>query len=303
MGRVGRAESMRAIAAAIDAGITHFDVARLYGYGEAESLLGEAIRGKRDRLVIASKFGLEPTRTAGALRGLKPLAQKVAGSVPGLRGALRSVVGTETHAADRFSVASARASLERSLRALQTDYLDILFLHDCEPEEVTGELITFLDAQIAAGRIRAYGAATGFKQITRLCQTYGDKLLCQFGNGLCARRAAGLPRGQRRFIGHSPFFGADRLTALVKAQPERFKLKSGRLKSGRGIQSADIHGLMLGYALSADNIAVVLCSMLRDEHRRANLAALAHPAFTSDEIAEFAAIVAAALPDLLPSEG
>jgi aryl-alcohol dehydrogenase-like predicted oxidoreductase len=295
MGRVGRAESLRAIDAAIDAGITHFDVARLYGYGEAEALLGEAIRGKRDRLVIASKFGLEPTHAAGALRGLKPLAQKVVGSVPGLRGVLRSVIGTKMHAAGRFSVASAQATLDRSLRALQTDYLDILFLHDCEPDEVTDELIAYLDGQIAAGRIRAYGAATGFAQIVRLNQIFGDKLLCQFGNGLCSQRADKLPPGRRRFIGHSPFFAADRLAALINAQPEKF-----RLKDGRKIEPSDTHGLMLGYALSVANVAVVLCSMLKDEHRRANLAAVEGQAFNSEEIAEFAAIVAVALPTAIP---
>src|SRR3954452_8900176 len=75
MGRVGRAASLRAIAAALDAGITHFDVARLYGYGEAETLLGEALRGRRDRVVIASKFGLMPPQASRALRRLKPLAQ------------------------------------------------------------------------------------------------------------------------------------------------------------------------------------------------------------------------------------
>jgi aryl-alcohol dehydrogenase-like predicted oxidoreductase len=297
MGRVGRSESLRAIAAAIDAGITHFDVARLYGYGEAEALLGEAIRGNRDRLVVATKFGLEPTRAAGAFRVLKPLAQQVVGHVPGLRGVLRSVVGTKTHAENRFSVAAAQASLDHSLRALQTDYLDILFMHDCEPQEVTDELIAYLDGQVAAGRIRAYGAATGFAQIARLNRSYGDRLLYQFGNGLCARRASELPHGQRRHIGHSPFFGADRLTGLVKAQPEWF-----RLKSGRRIEPSDVHQLMLGCALTVDNVAVVLCSMLKDEHRRANLAVVETPSFTRDEIAEFAATVAAALLEPAPTE-
>ena len=89
MGRVGRAESLRAIAAALDAGITHFDVARLYGYGEAEAVLGEALRGRRDRVVIASKFGLAATRTASALRGLKPLAQSAVAAIPALRPLIR----------------------------------------------------------------------------------------------------------------------------------------------------------------------------------------------------------------------
>src|SRR5260370_42247123 len=85
MGRIGRAASLRAIAAALDAGISHFDAARLYGYGEAEALLGEAVRGRRDRLVIASKFGLAAPRASVAPRGLKPIAPKIVAAVPGLR--------------------------------------------------------------------------------------------------------------------------------------------------------------------------------------------------------------------------
>ncbi|HXC29464.1 MAG TPA: aldo/keto reductase, partial [Stellaceae bacterium] len=85
MGRVGRAQSLRAIAAALDGGITHFDVARLYGYGEAEALVGEALKGRRDKVVIASKFGLTAPRAAGALRALKPMAQQLAARVPGAR--------------------------------------------------------------------------------------------------------------------------------------------------------------------------------------------------------------------------
>src|SRR5271168_2742577 len=100
MGRVGRAQSLRAIGAALDAGVTHFDVARLYGYGEAEALVGEALHGKRERVVIASKFGLNPPRSAGVLRALKPLAQQLAAKVPGMRTALRSLVGGAAQAAD-----------------------------------------------------------------------------------------------------------------------------------------------------------------------------------------------------------
>ena len=129
MGRVGREQSRRAIAAALDAGITHFDVARLYGYGEAEGLLGEALRGHRDRVVIASKFGLAPPRAGIALRGLKPLAQKMIAAVPGLRPLVRAAIGGAGRDPQRFSVPGARASLEASLTALKTDYLDIFFLH------------------------------------------------------------------------------------------------------------------------------------------------------------------------------
>ena len=123
MGRVGRSQSLRTIAAALDGGITHFDLARLYGYGEAEALVGEALAGQRDRVVIASKFGLSATRAAGALRALKPIAQRLAASfcasgfsarsAPAARGATRPnllAMTTLSRTPARASPTSASAS-------------------------------------------------------------------------------------------------------------------------------------------------------------------------------------------------
>ena len=272
MGRVGRAQSLRVISAALDGGITHFDVARLYGYGEAEALVGEALAGKRDKVVIASKFGLTAPRAAGVLRLLKPIAQKLAATVPGARAVLRSLVGGAAQAPDRFSVASAQASLEQSLAALKTDYLDILFLHDCGANDLSDELAVFLDRQVAAGKIRAYGVATNIDAVMPLYAIHGDAMLYQFPNSISARNADRLPSGERRFIAHSPFAQSARAAASLSA-------------------NGDIYPMMLAYALAAPNVAVVLCSMLDEAHLRANLDAVARPQFNADELAGFAAMV------------
>jgi aryl-alcohol dehydrogenase-like predicted oxidoreductase len=216
MGRVGRAQSLRAIGAALDGGVTHFDVARLYGYGEAEALVGEALAGVRDRVVIASKFGLSATRAAGALRALKPIAQKLAASVPGARSMMRSLVGVATQPADRFSVAAAQTSLDQSLAALKTDYLDILFLHDCAAGDLSDELAGFLDAQVATGKIRAWGIASDIAAVAPLHATHGDRLLYQFPNSL------GTPNADRRMV--SALFATVRLPTTApspRASPGR----------------------------------------------------------------------------------
>ncbi len=250
MGRVGRAPSRRAIAAALDAGITHFDMARSYGYGEAEALVGDALRGKRDKVVIASKFGLNPSRSASALRVLKPIAQQLAANVPGARGALRSFVGGASAAADRFSVAAAETSLNQSLAALKTDYLDILFLHDCGADDLGDELVGFLDRQVGAGKIRAYGAATDIDTVVALNAALGDRLIYQFANSLTVRNAERVAGSGCRIIAHSPFFGAD--------------------TSCRG-GDGDVHRAMLAHALTSAGVDVVLCSMLDEAHLRSNL--------------------------------
>lgn len=269
MGRVGRAQSLRAIDAALDGGITHFDVARLYGYGEAETLVGEALRRRRDKVVIASKFGLTAPRAAGALRALKPIAQKLAACVPGARGLIRSLVGGAQQASDRFSIEAAQASLAASLAALKTDYLDIWFLHDCAARDLTDELAGFLDRQIAAGKIRAWGVATIFDEVLPLYAARGDTILYQFPSSVTEPNAARLPAGKPRFIAHSPFAGAARVAAGFGAKREAYPM-------------------MLAQALAAPNVAVVLCSMLDEAHLRANLDAVERPRLAAADLAAFA---------------
>lgn len=262
MGRIGRAASLRAIAAGLDAGITHFDVARLYGYGEAEAVLGEALQGRRDRVVIASKFGLDPPRAAGVLRRLKPLAQQLATRLPGARRALRALAGGPREAAGRFSAKSAAASLAKSLAALRTDYLDILFLHDCGPDDLGDELLAFLDGEVAAGRIRAYGVATDIDTVCALQRVHGDRLIYQFANSRFAPNASRLARSGCRVVAHSPFLGVERL-----AEP-----------------AGEAHRSMLADALGAKEVGVVLCSMLDPHHLAANLDAAEHLRFVTAEI-------------------
>jgi aryl-alcohol dehydrogenase-like predicted oxidoreductase len=277
MGRVGKSQSLRAIAAALDGGITHFDVAPLYGYGEAEALVGEALAGqRRDLIVIASKFGLAPSRGAGALRALKPIAQKLVATVPGARTVLRSLVGGAAQAPDRFSVASAQTSLDQSLAALRTDYLDILFLHDCAADDLTDALKDFLDRQVAAGKIRSYGVASDIAAIVPLYAAHGEAMLYQFPNGIAVPNAARLPADKPRFIAHSPFAASARIAARL----------------GGTAAASDVHHLMLAHALAASNVAVVLCSMLDEKHLTANLAAAEHPRFSVAELEELARLAA-----------
>lgn len=293
MGRVGREPSLRAIAAALDAGITHFDVARLYGYGEAESLVGAALRGKRDRVVIASKFGLVAPRAASALRGLKPLAQKVFAAIPGSRTVFRSLIGSVARPAERFSVGAAQQSLDESLSALKTDYLDILFLHECDPEDLTDELTAFLDAQVGAGKIRCYGIASSVATAAQLARGTHPDMIFQFANSICGRGAERLPARERAYAAHSPFAGGDRLRRLRSTQPELFHLPGGRL-----VEASELLPMMLSCALAAPSVGVVLCSMLSGNHLEANLATVERPPFTAAEIDAFAAAIGAC-PDAL----
>lgn len=127
-GDVNDEDSVKGLHAAIDAGITLFDTSNMYGCGHSETLLGEALRGRRDRVVISTKFGW----VFDAERRMK--------------------LGYD------ISPSYIRESLEGSLKRLQTDYIDVYFLHvpTCSAEE-TEEARDTLNSLVREGKIRTYG--------------------------------------------------------------------------------------------------------------------------------------------------
>jgi len=115
--------------AALDAGVTFFDTADMYGasFGLSETLLGEALRGRRDEAVIATKFGHQDYPT--------PLAD----------------IGP------RGGRAYIRAAVEASLTRLQTDRIDLYQLHTPDPATPVEETLEALDELVREGKVRAIG--------------------------------------------------------------------------------------------------------------------------------------------------
>ncbi|MFU8851046.1 aldo/keto reductase [Micromonospora sp. SL1-18] len=117
------------VEAALDAGINFFDTADIYGepQGSSEELLGQALKGHRDDVVVATKFGMD-------MHGLN-------GPDHGARGARRYI---------------ARA-VEASLRRLGTDHIDLYQMHDPDPGTPIDETLAALDDLVRAGKVRYLG--------------------------------------------------------------------------------------------------------------------------------------------------
>ncbi|GAB3367655.1 aldo/keto reductase [Micromonospora halotolerans] len=115
--------------AALDAGINFFDTADIYGepQGSSEELLGQALKGRRDDVVVATKFGMD-------MHGLN-------GPDHGARGARRYI---------------ARA-VEASLRRLDTDHIDLYQMHEPDPGTPIDETLAALDDLVTAGKVRYLG--------------------------------------------------------------------------------------------------------------------------------------------------
>ncbi len=117
------------IDAAVEAGVTLFDTADIYGAerGLSETLMGHALRGNRDKVVLATKFGMD-------MNGLN-------GPDWNARGSRRYI----------------RRAVEGSLRRLQTDWIDLYQLHQPDPNTPIEETLATLDDLIGEGKIRYIG--------------------------------------------------------------------------------------------------------------------------------------------------
>lgn len=167
MGTKTRQDGIELLEAAYDAGIRYYDVAPAYGYGEAEGLVGEFSRGRRDKLVLASKFGVQPLASLSRMGSIRSIARKLMRLSPGLRNMIGRGARTMMKR-DQFHVEQARQNLETSLRRLQTDYIDVYLLHDCSPGDVSPELHEFLARAREAGKIRAFGIGTTVSSATAI---------------------------------------------------------------------------------------------------------------------------------------
>jgi aryl-alcohol dehydrogenase-like predicted oxidoreductase len=119
-------ESIRAIHRALDLGVTHIDTAEIYGPFHSEELVGKAISGRRDHVVVATKFGLVSHFGGG----------------PGV---------TDS------SAANVRAAVEGSLTRLGTDRIDLYYQHRVDPDTPIEETVGALAELVAEGKVLHIG--------------------------------------------------------------------------------------------------------------------------------------------------
>jgi aryl-alcohol dehydrogenase-like predicted oxidoreductase len=120
-------DSIRIIHNALDAGINLVDTADAYSRGASEEVVGKALKGRRDNVVLATKFGL-------------PM-----GEDPNHRGTSRRWITT---------------AVENSLRRLQTDYIDLYQIQRLDPDTDIDETLSALSDLIHSGKVRAIGSST-----------------------------------------------------------------------------------------------------------------------------------------------
>jgi aryl-alcohol dehydrogenase-like predicted oxidoreductase len=127
MGNPDHDEATRMVHRALDAGINLVDTADMYSHGESEEIVGAALKGRRDDVVLATKFHL-------------PM-----GEDPNRRGNSRRWVMT---------------AVEDSLRRLQTDHIDLYQVHRPDPDTDVEETLSALTDLVRSGKVRAIGTSS-----------------------------------------------------------------------------------------------------------------------------------------------
>ena len=282
--RVDEAGNRAVMDAAIDAGITFFDTAETYGDGESERFMGSGLTGKRDKIVLATKFGFSKSHVAGKKKG---------------------------------SAENIQAALDRSLAALRTDWIDLYQLRRPDPDTPVAETMGALEDQVTAGKIRFYGCSffTGAEMqeaideaargnlkgfvtaqnawnvlerdieadLIPVCDANGIGLLPYYpiARGLLTgkyRRDADAPAGSR--------LAGD--AVLAKADFDRIE----RLESYARDHGHELLTLAMSWLAAQPSIASIIAGASRPEQMAANAAAVSWK-LTVDNLAEIDAIVGA----------
>jgi len=146
--RIDAAKARNVVDAAIDAGITFFDTADVYGGTKSEEMLGAALQGRRDQVVVATKFrgqiGDDPQHSGASARWIKQ-------------------------------------AVEDSLRRLGTDYIDLYQQHGPDADVPIEETLGALDELVQAGKVREIGCSNfSVPQIQEAEKTSGTRGIAHF---------------------------------------------------------------------------------------------------------------------------
>ena len=125
-GRSDEAASLKVIDASIDIGANFFDTANIYTGTKSETIIGKALKGRRDKVILTTKFGMSM------------------GPGPNMKGGSRGHILSE---------------LDTSLRRLQTDYLDLYQMHMVDRSTPIEETLRTLDDLVRSGKVRYIGCS------------------------------------------------------------------------------------------------------------------------------------------------
>jgi aryl-alcohol dehydrogenase-like predicted oxidoreductase len=259
-GRIGEDETRAVVGAALDVGVTFLDTADIYGNrGGSEEILGRVLRGRRGRVVLATKWG-KPMGDGAERRGTREYVER---------------------------------AVEASLRRLQTDVIDLYQHHEEDPETPLEETVEAVEGLVRAGKIRAWGTSNYRPEsLERVKALASDAYVSEQSEYSWLRRDAEaelLPACERLGLGFIPFFPLASGLLAGKVTRDSPPAEGTRLH-GRSISEDDLdrverlrswavaHGrtvleVAIGGLAAVPPVASVIAGATKPEQVRANAAA------------------------------
>lgn len=291
-------EMRRIIDAACDAGVNFFDTSNSYGLGKSEKLLGKGLARRRDKVVIATKGGMNMSRLGSMAITLRPALLPFR---PILRRFRRNLNVMRDHQkVHSYTPESMRRSLEGSLRRLRTDYIDLYQFYNVtestlQRDDLFDVMIQFKDE----GKIRACGLTVIFPPPIFDAPRHAGVETVQFAVSLIDRIAAQqfLPIALEHQIGviaRSPLAqgflaGVDGHVMGYETSHQSMDQLQVRAAQGRALRvlasgNRTMAQTALRYCLQLDGIATTIFSVTSQESLAENLGALDCPPLTEDEL-------------------
>jgi aryl-alcohol dehydrogenase-like predicted oxidoreductase len=293
-------QSIAAIHAALDQGINLIDTAPMYGYGHSERVVGQAIRDRRERVVLATKCGLIWYREEGTLHfyaddkgaTLRPVDKKIY---------------------KNLRPASIREEVENSLRNLQTDHIDLLQTHWQDPSTPLADTVAELQRLKQQGKIRAIGVSNcsldllkaygpidsdqeQYSMLDRKLETTGILQWCRENNVSVlaySPLANGLLTGKLR--PDRQYNPGDLRKANPRFRPENVARINGLLQQLQPIaerHAATIGQLVIAWTAAQPGMTCVLCGA-RDTRQAVENAAAGKIELSAEEIATMGDLIRA----------
>jgi aryl-alcohol dehydrogenase-like predicted oxidoreductase len=254
--RIDEAATRAVIDAALDAGVTFFDTADVYGDGLSETFIGRALDGRRELVVLATKFGGREEPGSGS----------------------RDFI---------------RAALEQSLERLQTTYVDLYQHHREDAATPLEETVSALDELVREGKIRAYGTsnyrASRIERVAALAQEPYVSEQSEYSWLVRDAELELLPTCERLGLGFIPYFplASGRLTGKYRRgepMPDGTRLAGGAISDSefekidalaafgeeRGVSLLEV---AIGGLAAQPAVASVIAGATKPEQVRANAAA------------------------------